>query len=78
MDAHVDANYRDPQGLMLATSVGGRREPPTDRAVLCRLGANPVMTLAVVARIHWQALQLRRKRAKFHSKPAPPAQLVSR
>jgi DUF1365 family protein len=35
------------------------------------------MTLAVVARIHWQALQLWRKRAKFHRKPPPPAQLVS-
>jgi DUF1365 family protein len=35
------------------------------------------MTLAVVARIHGQALQLWRKRAKFHHKP-PPAELVSR
>jgi DUF1365 family protein len=76
--AHVDVNYHDAQGLMLATSVGGRREPLTDRAVLRRLVANPAMTLAVVIRIHWQALQLWRKRAKFHPKPPPPAQLVSR
>jgi DUF1365 family protein len=75
---HVDVNYHDAQGLMLATSVGGRREPLTDRTVLRRLVANPVMTLAVVARIHWQALQLLCKRARFHRKPAPPAQLVSR
>jgi len=75
---HVDVNYHDAQGLMLATSVGGRREPLTDRTVLRRLIANPAMTLAIVARIHWQALQLFCKRAKFHRKPAPPAQLVSR
>ena len=30
---------------MLATSVGRRREPLTDRAVLRRLVANPAMTL---------------------------------
>jgi DUF1365 family protein len=36
------------------------------------------MTLAVIARIHWQALQLWRKRVGFHRKPAPPAELVSR
>lgn len=76
--AHVDVNYHDAHGLMLATSVGGRREPLTDRAVLRRLVANPAMTLAVVARIHWQALQLFCKRAKFHRKPPPPAEPVSR
>jgi hypothetical protein len=65
------------QDLMLVTSVGGRREPLADRAVFRRLVANPLMTLAV-ARIHWQALQLWRKRAKFHHKSPPPAQLVSR
>jgi DUF1365 family protein len=45
---------------------------------LRRLVANPLMSLAVVGRIHRQALQLWRKRAKFHHKPPPPAQMVSR
>lgn len=76
--AHVDVNYHDAQGLMLATSVGGRREPLTDGAVLRRFLCNPTMTLGVVLRIHWQALQLWRKRARFYRKPAPPPQLVSR
>jgi len=75
---HVDVNYHDAGGLMLATSVGGRREPLTDGAVLRRFLANPAMTLGVVARIHWQAVRLWRKRARFHRKPAPPAQFVSR
>ncbi len=76
--AHVDVNYHDAEGLMLATSVGGRREPLSDRAVLRRFLGNPIMTLGVVFRIHWQALQLWRKRAKFYRKPAPPPQFVSR
>ena len=63
---------------MLATSVGGRREPLDDRAVLRRFLGNPTMTLVVIVRIHWQALQLWRKRARFHRKPAPPAELVTR
>jgi len=75
---HVDVNYHDADGLMLATSVSGRREPLTDRAVLRRFLGNPTMTLGVIARIHWQALQLWRKRVKFYRKPAPPPEFVSR
>jgi DUF1365 family protein len=76
--AHVDVNYHDAAGLMLATSVGGRREPLSDRTVLRRFLANPTMTLAVILRIHWQAVQLWRKRARFHRKPVAPAEPVTR
>ena len=75
---HIDINYHDSGGLMLATSVSGRREPLTDRAVLRRFLLNPFMTLGVVARIHWQAFHLWRKKAKFYSKPAPPTQFITR
>ena len=76
--AHVDVNYHDGQGLMLATSVAGQREPLADRTVARRFLGNPTMTLAVVARIYWQALKLWRKRARFYRKPAPPREFVSR
>jgi len=76
--AHVDVNYHDTDGLMLATSVSGRRQPLTDRAVLRYFLGNPTMTLGVIARIHWQALQLWRKRVKFYRKPAPPPEFVTR
>jgi DUF1365 family protein len=36
-----------------------------------------VMTLGVVARIHWHALQLWLKRVPFFSKPAPPDQFAT-
>lgn len=76
--AHVDVNYHDDEGLMLATSVSGRLEPLSDTAVRRRFLANPTMTLAVIAHIHWQALHLWRKRARLHPKPAPPSELVTR
>jgi DUF1365 family protein len=76
--AHVDVNYHDADGLMLATSVSGRREPLTDRTMLRRFLANPTMTLGVIARIQWQALHLWRKRTRFHPKPTPPSELITR
>jgi DUF1365 family protein len=36
------------------------------------------MTLAVVGRIHWQALRLLVKRVGFFRVPTPPAAFVSR
>ena len=76
--AHVDVNYHDAVGLMLATSVGGRREALSDATVLRRFLGNPTMTLGVIVRIHWQALHLWRKRARFYRKPAPPPEFVTR
>ena len=38
----------------------------------------PLMTLGVVARIHWQALKLWVKRVPFFSKPEPPLQETTR
>jgi DUF1365 family protein len=75
---HVDVNYHDAGGLMLATSVGGWREPLEDRTILHRFLGNPTMTIGVVARIHWQALKLWKKRARFYRKPTPPPEFVTR
>jgi DUF1365 family protein len=37
----------------------------------------PLLTLGVLARIHWQALLLwLLRRVPFHAKPAPPVHLV--
>jgi len=75
--AHVDVNYHDEGGLMLATSVGGPLGPLGDGAILRRFLLNPLMTLGVVARIHWQALKLWQKRAKLHRKPDPPQRYIT-
>ena len=72
IELHVDG------APLLLTSVSGTVEPLGAKAVRRALWALPAMTLAIVARIHWQALRLWMRRVTFVTKPAPPAQALSR
>lgn len=63
---------REGAPLMDAT-LHGRRRPLTDAALLAQVLAMPWMTLKVVAGIHWEALKLWLRGARFHKKPEPPA-----
>jgi hypothetical protein len=74
--ARVD--YHDNAGALLQTSVSGRLEPLTAASGRRALWRHPAMTLAVVARIHWQAARLWTQRNRFFRKPAAPPQLVTR
>jgi uncharacterized protein len=74
--ARID--YDDAQGALINTSVSGDLQPLDRQAVRKALFSYGAMTLAVIARIHWQALKLFFKRVPFFSKPSPPAVLVSR
>jgi uncharacterized protein len=74
--ARID--YDDAQGALINTSVSGTLEPFTtsaQRKAVLRYGA---MTLAVIARIHWQAFKLWKLRVPFFKKPVPPTALVTR
>lgn len=62
----------DRQPLMSATFAGTARAVDT-RALAACLVRFPFMTLKVVAAIHWQALKLWFKGARFRKSPAPPA-----
>jgi uncharacterized protein len=68
----------DEQGPLIVTSVSGQLEPLTRAAVRRALRDMPLLTYGVVARIHWQALALWRKRVPFFRKPAAPTALVTR
>jgi len=74
--ARID--YDDADGPLLQTSIEGRLAPLTERELARVRWAYPAFTLGVIARIHWQALQLWRKRVPFFRKPEPPALDVSR
>jgi DUF1365 family protein len=74
--ARID--YHDEHGLLLRTSLGGLARP-LDRAGAVRAFlAYPLQTLAVVVRIHWQALRLWRRGVPYFAKPAAPAQELTR
>ncbi len=74
--ARVD--HHDDGGALLQTSVSGRLEALTPKALRRVFFGMPLMTFGVLLRIHWQALQLWRKGVPFLRKPAPPRAFVSR
>ena len=74
----VRIDHDDEGGPLLLTSVSGDLLPVSVQTVRRALWGYPVMTLAVMARIHWQALRLWTKRVRFHRKPAPPSTDVTR
>lgn len=74
--ARID--YDDAQGPLLQTSVAGTLEPLTAASLRSVLLSHPLMTLGVIARIHWQALRLWLKRVPFFHKPQPPGQFLTR
>ncbi len=74
--ARVD--HDDERGPLLQTSVSGHLVALNARTARKAFFGTPLMTLGVVARIHWQALQLWSKRVPFFSKPKPPAAFTTR
>jgi DUF1365 family protein len=70
-------HYDREDGGLLATLVG-RRAPLTDAGILGAAIRRPFGSLRVLALIHWQALKLWRRGARYHPVPAPPADLVTR
>ena len=74
--ARID--HDDAEGPLLQTSVSGELQPLTPRSARAAFFGMPLMTVGVIARIHWQALRLWLKRVPFHGKPAAPRAFVSR
>jgi len=68
----------DGDGPLLQTALGGRLAPATAAALRRAVLGSPLMTMGVIAHIHWQALKLWWRRVPVHDKPAQPPPLVSR
>ncbi|MBU3724795.1 MAG: DUF1365 domain-containing protein [Burkholderiaceae bacterium] len=65
--------YRDTAGALLLTSMGGVSRPLTQWAAVHAWFSFPLFSLGVIARIHWQALLLWIKGAKFVPRVRPHA-----
>jgi len=62
----------------LLTSVSGALADATRARQRRVFFGQPLMTLSVIVRIHWQALRLLAKRVPFVRKPAAPEVFVTR
>ncbi len=67
----------DADGPMLAATFHGERRPMRSRTILALVGRMPLMTLKVVAGIHWEALKLWLKGIGIRPRPEPPPPVSS-
>ena len=73
----VRIDHDDAEGPVLQTSLSGQLAPLTRASVRRAFWGWPLMTVGVVARIHWQALRVWVKGVPLRTKPAPPTELVT-
>ncbi len=62
---------------LLDASLRTRRVPLSGHALARQFVARPLLTMKVIAGIHWEALKLWRKGAPYRRRGAPPEQRVS-
>jgi DUF1365 family protein len=74
----VRVDHDDSAGPLLQTRIGGTLQPLDHATVRRLLLQAPWTSLAVIARIHWQALLLWRKRVPFFRQPHAPDRFVTR
>ena len=73
----ADGSLDDKNVLRQNAAFVGDRTELSDRKLIGAFIRYPLMTLKVVAGIHWEALHLWRKGMTFHKRPAPPKQAVT-
>ena len=61
----------------MTATLTGTRATFSDRSLLAAFFRNPLLTWKVVAAIHWQAVKLWLKGAKYHQRPPPPDHQVT-
>ena len=73
----VGITVADADGPVLVARVDARRKALSDAALAQAFVTHPLLTLKVVAAIHWEALRLWLKGAPFRRCPPAPAQSVT-
>lgn len=74
----LQVNVHDADGPVLLASFRAARTPLSDAALACRFLALPLMTLKVVAGIHWEALRLWLKGLPVHARPGATQRAAQR
>lgn len=67
----------DAEGPLFAASFSGRRKEMTDATLIGAFFRYPLMTLKVIAAIHWEAARLFAKGMRLSKRPPTPAPPVS-
>ncbi len=68
----------DRDGLLMSAAMTAERRPLTDRALLAAFARAPFETVKVTAAIHWEALRLWLKGARFLNGPAGDDKSIDR
>lgn len=66
---HIGVDVHEAQGPLLLAAFGARRHPLTDAGLLRALLLHPLLTLKVIAAIHWEALLLFLRRVPLLRRP---------
>jgi len=73
----VVINQSDTEGPLLHAALRAKRVPLTRAALLSAFVRYPLLTLKVIAGIHWEALRLWGKGLRLVDRPQPPARPVT-
>lgn len=75
--ASIVINARDKNGLLIATAFRGKRREFGDRQLLRLALIYPLLTVKVIAGIHWEALQIWLKGIGLRPRPKTPRQTTT-
>lgn len=73
----IGVTARDAGGPLLTTAFSGQRQELSDRALVRAVMTHPLLTMKVVAGIHWEALRIWLKGNKVRAKPPAPEEAVT-
>lgn len=73
----ITVRVRRGETPILTASFAGRRRPLTDRQLLRAFLTHPLLTWKVTWGIHWEALRMMLKGARYRERGAPPSHAVT-